>query len=182
MLLITWCSYITNAEITISMAYNILKSLTFWKDGIRSLPTSGNRWLQSPASGTRSNLQTVAAVFGLRWADKTSDWSLHLHCVSQMLNLLAAAGHNNYAKCTRLYLQQIVELPKKKRLIHGQLSSDNHTIRRTDRHWAAISTDLAIEQVMMRSMKSRWFDTWKGNDTQCLSDVGLVIYLICQCK
>jgi hypothetical protein len=37
--------------------------------------------------------------------ERTGDWNLHLIAVERMLNLLAATGHNNYAKCARLYLQ-----------------------------------------------------------------------------
>ena len=88
-------------------------------------------------------------------AERTSDWSLHLLSVSQMLNLLSAAGHNNYAKCARVYLQLMADLPVTHPWLHQQLSCGRHAVRRSDRHWAAISTDLAIEQVMMRSVKNR---------------------------
>ena len=40
-------------------------------------------------------------------AERTSDWELHLFSVSKMLNLFAATGHMNYAKCARLYLQEM---------------------------------------------------------------------------
>lgn len=88
-------------------------------------------------------------------AERTSDWSLHLQTVSQMLPLFAASGHTNYAKCARLYLQLMSELPESHPWIHQQLSSRRHTVRRSNRHWAGLSTDLAIEQVMMRAVKSR---------------------------
>jgi len=88
-------------------------------------------------------------------AERTSNWNLHLQSVFQMLNLIAAAGHNNYAKCALLYLQVMTELPTTQPWLFLQLSSGRHAVRRSDRHWAAISTDLAIEQVMMRCIKSR---------------------------
>ena len=31
----------------------------------------------------------------------------------------------------------------------------HHTVRRSDRYWAGLWTDLIIEQVLMRSLKSR---------------------------
>ncbi len=40
------------------------------------------------------------------YAERLSDWTIHLYAVSKMLNLLAATGDKNYAKCGRLYLQQ----------------------------------------------------------------------------
>jgi hypothetical protein len=41
-------------------------------------------------------------------AERTSDWNLHLVGMSRMLNLFAATGHINYAKCARLYLQMML--------------------------------------------------------------------------
>ena len=43
-------------------------------------------------------------------AERTGNWSLHLHSVRNMLNLFAATGHLHYAKCARLYLQQMIDL------------------------------------------------------------------------
>src|ERR1051325_10949592 len=89
-------------------------------------------------------------------AETTSDWSLHLQSLSQMLNLFAASGHCHYAKSARLYLQLMLDLPITHPWLHEQLSDGRfHAVRRSDRFWAGLSTDLAIEQVMMRSVKSR---------------------------
>ena len=88
-------------------------------------------------------------------AERTSNWKLHLHSIAQMLNLFAAAGHKNYCKCARLYLQLMTELPTTHPWLHEQLSSDRHAVRRSDRHWAGISPDLAIEQLLMRPVHSR---------------------------
>jgi len=76
--------------------------------------------------------------------------------VSQILNLFAAAGYRNYAKCGRLYLQMMMDLPDKYPWLFERFSSGrSHSIRHSDRHWAALSTDLIIEQVMMKSVKAR---------------------------
>ena len=89
-------------------------------------------------------------------AERTSDWNLHLVSVSQMLNLFAAAGHRNYAKSARLYLQLMMDLPNEHPWLYEQFSSGrSHSIRRSEKYWAALSTDLIIEQVMMRSVKAR---------------------------
>jgi len=86
----------------------------------------------------------------------TNDWNLHMVTVSQMLNLFAAAGHCYYAKCGRLYLQMMMDLPEKYPWLFERFSSGrSHSIRRSERHWAALSTDLIIEQVMMKSVKAR---------------------------
>jgi len=55
-------------------------------------------------------LDYVRTVKQFLRAERTSDWSLHLLSVSQMLNLLSAAGRNNYAKCARVYLQLMADL------------------------------------------------------------------------
>jgi hypothetical protein len=89
-------------------------------------------------------------------AERTGDWNTHLIAVNSMLNLFAATGHYNYAKCGRLYLQFMQQLPETNPWLYEQfIKNGHHTVRRSNRHWAGLSTDLVIEQVMMRSIKSR---------------------------
>ena len=38
--------------------------------------------------------------------------------------------------------------------VHASFNREHHVIRRTDRYWAGLSSDLVIEQVIMRSLKS----------------------------
>ena len=72
-----------------------------------------------------------------------------------MLNLFSATGNLHYTKSARLYLQQMLELPTTHPDIHEHfVSFGHHTIRRSDRFWAGLWSDLVIEQVMMRSLKS----------------------------
>ena len=89
------------------------------------------------------------------YAERTSNWELHLSSLSKMLNLFAATGHINYAKCGRLYLQNMEKLPEKQPWLHDQFMSGNHTVRRTSKNWTGIWTDLAIEQTLMRSLKTK---------------------------
>ena len=88
-------------------------------------------------------------------AERSCNWDLHLYTVSKMMNLIAAAGHTNYIKSCRVHLQQMLELPEKNAWLHERLSAGLHTIRRSYRYWDGISTDQAIEQCMMRELKSR---------------------------
>ena len=89
-------------------------------------------------------------------AERTGDWNLHLTAITEMLNLFAATGHINYAKSARLYLQLMQELQTDHPwLYHCFTEQGFHTVRRSNRFWAGIWTDLTIEQVMMRSIKSR---------------------------
>lgn len=89
-------------------------------------------------------------------AERTGDWNLHLSSLSGMIPLFAATGHNNYAKSARLYLQQMLDLPTSYPTLYSSFIKDGyHVVRRSSRYWSAVSTDLAIEQVMMRDLKSR---------------------------
>ena len=89
-------------------------------------------------------------------AERTGDWNLHLVAVGKMLNLLAATGHFNYGKSATFYLQWMLELPQKHPWLYKQFSKHGlHSVRRSDRYWAGLSTDLIIEQVMMRFIKNR---------------------------
>ena len=89
-------------------------------------------------------------------AERTGNWKLHLVAIKRMINLFAATGHMNYAKSARLYLQFMLNLPEEHPWLHSCfIEKGYHTIRRSDRYWAGLWTDLVIEQVMMRSIKSR---------------------------
>jgi hypothetical protein len=89
-------------------------------------------------------------------AERTGNWFLHLDGVRKMISLFAATGHIHYAKSARLYLQQMLELDTKFPWVYECFAVHGyHTVRRNDRYWAGLWTDLIIEQVMMRSLKSR---------------------------
>ena len=89
-------------------------------------------------------------------AERTGNWQNHLGATAQMLNLFAATGHLNYAKSARLYLQMMSDLPSTFPDLHEQFSNHGyHVVRRSDRYWSGIWTDLSIEQVLMRSLKTR---------------------------
>ena len=73
-----------------------------------------------------------------------------------MLNLLAITGHHHYAKCGRLYLQLMCSLGNKHPSLYKKFSANGyHAVRRSNRFWAGLSTDLTIEQVMMCDIKYR---------------------------
>jgi len=72
-----------------------------------------------------------------------------------MLNLFAATGHNNYAKTCRLYVQSVTKFTMQHPEVVNQFMQGHHTVKRAERKWAGIWTDLAIEQVLMKSLKGR---------------------------
>ncbi|KAL8575021.1 hypothetical protein ACOMHN_063553 [Nucella lapillus] len=87
-------------------------------------------------------------------AERTGNWSLHLSTVREMMPFLAAAGHNLYTKSLQLYLQDMMQLEVTHPYVYASFQQGYHVIRRSDRLWAGLSTDLTIEQGLMRSAKS----------------------------
>ena len=87
-------------------------------------------------------------------AERTGDWKLHLQSVLDMLPYFAAAGHNLYAKSAYVYLMNMLELEISNPEIYHLFMKGHHVIRRSDRFWAGLSTDLVIEQMLMRSLKT----------------------------
>ena len=87
-------------------------------------------------------------------AERTGNWGLHLKAIKDMLPFFAAAGHNLYMKSGYIYLQQITELQETTSEVYQHFTMGNHVVRRKKKFWARLSTDLVIEQVLMRSIKS----------------------------
>ncbi len=89
-------------------------------------------------------------------AERTGNWELHLQAIQDMLPYMAASGHNLYTKSAMLYLQQMSNLKTQHQHPDVQQHFDEglHVIRRSNRLWAGLSSDLIIEQVLMRSLKT----------------------------
>lgn len=87
-------------------------------------------------------------------AERTGNRELHLKCVRNMLPYFAVSGHNLYTKSSYVYLTDMRSLAKTHPYVHLQFVNGHHVMRRSDRHWAGLSMDLIIEQVLMRSVKS----------------------------
>ena len=126
---------------------NIEFALADFKRGIAQQSRTGKLWLQY--------LQYVSTLKLMLRAERCGDWQLHIWSISQMINLFAATGHNNYAKCARLYCEMMTDLPRKHSELYEQFMAGAHVARRSNKFWAGISTDLAIEQAMMRAVKGR---------------------------
>ena len=89
-------------------------------------------------------------------AERTGNWHLHLVTMEQMINLFAATGHVHCAKSSRLYLQLMMDLQNDFPWLYKEFTKHSfHTVRRSERYWSGLLTGLVIEQVLMRSIKSR---------------------------
>jgi len=88
-------------------------------------------------------------------AQHTSNWDMHLHAFHAMLPVFVAAHHFNYAKSGRVYLQQMQDLPTTHPWLYKHFNDRMFTVHKTDRLWAGLSTDVLIEQDMLREIKRR---------------------------
>lgn len=84
-------------------------------------------------------------------AECTGNWELHIEAISDMLPYLAASGHNLYTRSARKYLQMMSTLKDEHPRIYEQFIDG---FACGEKKWAGLSTDLVIEQVLMRIIKT----------------------------
>ena len=114
--------------------------------------------------GTLSTLRTaklwlqymdmVEILCRLTKAERTGNFNLHLSDVQEMLPYFAASGHNSYTKSAYMYLQTMQSLKDDHPVVHDLFQAGYHVVR-SDMYWGGLSSDLVIEQVLMRSVKSQ---------------------------
>ena len=71
-----------------------------------------------------------------------------------MLPYLAAPGQNNYKKLGELYLERLIKLHETHPAIYKAFQNGMYMIRRSNRFWAGLSTDLVIDQELMRCLQT----------------------------
>ena len=119
-----------------------------YKDELTKTSRTAKLWLQY--------LDYINILQFFICAERTGNWNLHLVSVGKMINLFAATAHINYARSSRLYLQTMLDLPETHPWVYENFAVKGfHTVQRSDRFWAGLWTDLVIEQVIMRAIKSR---------------------------
>ena len=57
-------------------------------------------------------------------------------------------------KSAPIYLQQMSHLQDEHPEVYQHFQASLHVVTRSDSHWAGLSSDLIIEQVLVRSMKT----------------------------
>jgi hypothetical protein len=115
------------------------------KSMIVSSPT-GRLWVQY------MHMVDLLKIF-LR-AQRTGDFKLYLKSLSDMLPFFAAAGHCHYTKSVYLHLQDMVKLESTRPDIYQKFMTGLFVVRRSDRYWAGLASDLVIEQSLMRTIKT----------------------------
>lgn len=89
-------------------------------------------------------------------AKRMGNWELHVDCVRAMLPIFHATGYFPYAIACQLYLQDMDSLQEKMTPEEFIKFTKNgfFTIRRTEKHWCGVWSDMTIEQTLMRNKKS----------------------------
>ncbi|GBO15209.1 hypothetical protein AVEN_136513-1 [Araneus ventricosus] len=88
-------------------------------------------------------------------AERMRDWQAHLNCVKEIFPYFHASGHFPYAKSAHLYLQDMLQLENLidpsvfRGFMQGFL-----TVRRSAKFSCGTSTDMIIEQSLMKSMQT----------------------------
>ena len=100
-------------------------------------------------------MEYVDVVKEFLCAERTSNWYLHLQAVQKMMNLFAATEHVNYARSSRMYVQEMLSLAETNPCLREQFQEGCHAVRRSGRYWPGLWSDFVIEQTLMRSLKSR---------------------------
>ena len=135
-------------ELESSKIFNQASSqLSHIKQWLSEISRTAKLWVQY--------LQYISILKHFIRAERTDNWNLHVVTVGQMLNLFAATGHINYAKSARLYVQNMQKLHVEYPWIYRNFAVNGyHTVCRSDSYWSGIWTDLIIEQLMVRSLKT----------------------------
>ena len=116
--------------------WRIMDKLTEEKHSMENHRTA-KLWLQY--------MEMIAILRMFIKAERTGVCALHLQTID-MLPYFAAAGHNLYAKSAHMYLQTMLKLPETHPDMHSSFLNGLHVIRRSERYWAGLSTDLIIEK------------------------------------
>ena len=118
---------------------NVSNELEQYKEILRACSRTAKLWLLY--------MYYVNVLKMFIFAERTSDWTLHIYATSKMLNLFAATGRRNYAKSARLYVQQMNELESTHPWLYRQFMNGHFAIKRSNNIWAGIWSDLSISNL-----------------------------------
>ena len=83
-------------------------------------------------------------------AERLGDWDMYLLSLKKMLPFFAGTGHRAYAKTVYWFLHEMEDLDD---FTKDQMRKGYFVVRRTNKAFAGVSVDLAIEQSIMASLK-----------------------------
>ena len=99
-------------------------------------------------------MHMVSILRSLLQSSRGGNWKLYLQSLHDMLPFLAASGHNNYTKSLVLYLGKMEKLEETHPAVYCKFQEGLFVVRHSDSYWSGIFSDLCIEKVLMRSIKS----------------------------
>ena len=103
----------------------LTKQLDNKKEQLKNSNRTARLWIQF--------LEYVDVVKLFIRAELLGDWKMHLAAIKSTVNLFALTGHFNYAKSSRMYLQQMLKLPEKHPAVHTLFKENGyHLVRRSD--------------------------------------------------
>lgn len=110
----------------------------------------------------------VSLVKNFLEAERSGNWELHLDTIQKMLPFFHASGHFLYAKSAHLYLQDMRALSEKIPIEdYFKFARRGYfTIRRSEKFWSGIMSDMTIEQTYAIHENNRRTDSGTGNYRQ----------------
>lgn len=87
-------------------------------------------------------------------ADRTGDWLLHVQTVETSQPVFHALDRVNYARWGSIYLNDVLGLEKSHPEIYAEFLKGRFTVNHTQKSFASVATDQALEQTINRSSKS----------------------------
>lgn len=131
-------------------------------------------------------MQMVQIIQDFIRAERSGNFQLHLKCIERMLPYFHASGPNSYSKSAHLYLQDTRTLQEEMSEYEYKLfvAQGYFTIRRSHKFWSGVWSDMTIEQVLMRTMKSRGGLTHGRGfpDSVLIKFVATMIFLVSVCN
>lgn len=127
--------------------HDVCKKFVNHLDSVKTRGKTAMLWIQY--------FEMVILMLHFIRAERVGDFELHWTTIIRMLPYFHASGHNKYAKCAHLYVQDMLELKK-------NMTEDEYikftkkgyfTIRRSNKLFAGIWSDMTIEQTLNRLMK-----------------------------
>ena len=127
---------------------NIVKEFNRHVQEVATRGKTAKLWIQY--------FQMVTLMLHYIEAERLGNWELHLLCVQEFIPYFHAAGHLAYAKSCHLYLQDMHDLNQRMPDEDFVKFTEKgfFTMRRSNKNWAGLWSDLTVEQTLMRTMKT----------------------------
>jgi hypothetical protein len=114
------------------------------------------------ASSAKSNLfsfwgeyvEMVKLLLQFIKAERTGNWELHLQSVAAMVPHFFAMNRPNYSRWLPVYIMDMRQLSSKHPEVYQEFMNGNHAISRSNKPFAQVWTDMALEQSINADSKS----------------------------